>query len=84
MVLLDDTVDEGEPQSGALALAFGRKERLEKPRPGFGVHAASGVAHGHHDVSARLNVDATGLFTFFEIDAGCLDHELAAVGHGVA
>ena len=43
-VLLDDAVDDGEPQACAFALILGGEERLEQPRLDCRVHADAGVA----------------------------------------
>ena len=43
--LVDDPVDRGQPEPGALARRLGREERLEDARLGLGVHPAAGVGH---------------------------------------
>ena len=53
--LLDDAVDGGEPEPGALALFLGREERLEQPLLRLVVHADPAVADRQHHVRTRLN-----------------------------
>ena len=54
--LLDDAVDGGQAQAGALARPLGGEERLEDLRLRGRVHAAAGVAHRQHHVAAGLNL----------------------------
>jgi hypothetical protein len=42
-VIGDDPVDDREPEPGAFANLFGRKEWLEDPILRFGIHAAAGI-----------------------------------------
>ena len=50
--LLDDPVDRGQPEAGALADLLGREERLEDMLAGLAVHADAGVADGELDIPA--------------------------------
>ena len=82
--LLDDAVHRGQPQAGSLALLLGGEERLEDPRLRDSVHAEAGVADGEVDVRPGLHAHVAGRMLFVEIHVGCLDGELASVGHGIA
>ncbi len=52
VVLLDDAVDRGQPEAGALADVLGGEERLEEVGQRLLVHAAAVVAHGQQHVLA--------------------------------
>ena len=45
----DDAVDDRESEPGALADIFRRKEGLEYPILGFGIHAAAGIGDPQAD-----------------------------------
>ena len=53
VVLLDDAVDRGQAQAGALAHLLGGEERLEDVVQGLLVHAAAVVADGQQHILAR-------------------------------
>ena len=82
--LLDDPVDGGEPQPGALALLLGRKERLEDVGLRALVHAAAGVAHRHQHVRAGGDGEEPTGIGLVQLDVGGFDGEPPPVGHGVA
>ena len=80
--LLDDAVNRGESQPGALALLFGSEERLEDAGARLGIHAGSGVA----DIEANVWASHRSLRqrAMLKRDIGGADDELAAAGHGIA
>ena len=82
--LLDDAVDGGQAEAGALADILGGEERLEDLGHDLGRHAGAGVLDldqhvlaGRHAVAGELQALALG-------DVARADGERAAVGHGVA
>ena len=84
LVLLDDAVDDGQAQAGALAEFLGGEERLEDARLHFAAHAAASVGHGQQHVAAGLDVGRQVVGVRVQDDVAGLDGELAAARHGVA
>src|SRR6267143_4036611 len=80
--LLDDAIDRGESQAGAVR-TLGGKERLEDVRLSLPVHAAAGVADAEHDVRARFRERVLGEIYFVQFGVGGLDDQPAARWHGV-
>ena len=58
-MLVDDIVDHGQAEAGALALLLGGEEGVEDPGRGLGLHAHPGVAHRDPPVVA---VGCLGVF----------------------
>ena len=81
--LLDDAVNGGEAEAGALD-SLGGEKRLEDMGLSFGIHAHAGVADGQHHVLARLRWGVQAGIAFVERDIGGLDGEFAALRHGIA
>ena len=54
--LLDDAIDRGQPQSGAVANILRREERLEESAERVTVHADATVADRQTHVSSRLRL----------------------------
>ena len=83
--LAHEAVDLAQAETGALADAFGREERLECALQGGGVHAAAGVGDRDHDVLTDLDrLGHVGHIGLVEMTVGGLDRHLAAARHGVA
>ena len=82
--MLDDAVDGGEAEAGALSDFLGGEERLENVRERLRGHAGAGVGHGEHDVATGLGARMFAAVELVELAIACFDLQLAAVGHGVA
>src|SRR6185437_8043717 len=81
--LLDDAVDGGKSQAGAL-WPLGGKEGLEDVRLRVRIHAAAGIGDGEHYVVARRHRGALLGVALFQGEVGGLQNDLSALGHGVA
>ena len=82
--LLDEPVDLGKPQSRSLTDFFGREERLECLRHGFGVHPDAGISDEDPDVLAGLDFVVHACIGFVEMRVGGLDGQLASFEHRIA
>ncbi len=81
---LDDPVDHGQPQPRPLARLLGGEEGLEGALAGLLLHAVAIVDDGQRGVLAGCQRREQGALRGGEgLDAEP-DHQLAAVGHGVA
>src|SRR5712691_224016 len=81
--LLDDSVDGGEAEAGALAFFFGSEKGLEDAGLSVTVHALAGVADGNHDVGTVFDESIFGAMGAVEGNTGGTNADFAAVGHGV-
>ncbi len=66
VVLLDDAVDRGQTQAGALADILGGEKRLEDMIQRLFVHAAAVVADGQQDILAGNKSGVVGAVGFVE------------------
>ena len=82
--LLEETIDLAEAEAGALADILGGEEGIERTRLHLGRHADPGIADRDTDIIARRKVFLLTGIGRVERDIGRLDHQLAAIGHGVA
>src|SRR2546428_274924 len=73
-----------QPEAGSLAHLLGREERLEHLVANRRRDALAGVLHGDHHITSRLSLAVRPGVVLVEMDVAGLDHELAAVRHGVA
>src|SRR5207247_6923394 len=81
--LLDDSIHGRQAQPGPLAHFLGGEEGFENMRLDRLLDAASGIAHGEHDVSAgrTIQLEAGALFVDFEVSG--LERQPADARHGV-
>jgi hypothetical protein len=82
--LLDDAVDGGEAEAGALADFLGREERLEDLVADLGRDAGTGVGDVDPHVVGDRHALIGRLRRLFGGDVGGAHGELAAIRHGVA
>ena len=84
LMLLDNAIDGGQAQAGALADFLGGEKRLEEMAQGGVVHAAAGVGDAQADemAGAGFGIDHAG--DGFEDAGSGADGQASAVGHGVA
>jgi len=81
--LFHDPVHGGEAQAGSLTKLLGGEERLEDMRLRFGIHPATGIAHGQHHKTPRQGAAVAATVIRIEFDVGCLDYQLAPVEHRI-
>ena len=81
--LLDDAVDGGQAEPGALADLLGGEERLEDAADHVGRDADAGVLHLDQQVFAGGDAELGELQAFALGDVAGADGEGAAVGHGI-
>ena len=81
--LLDDAVDGGEPESGALAHLFGREERLEYLVDDRCRDAGAGIDDFDQHVVGRGHALGVIALALLAGDVGGAQREPAALGHGV-
>src|ERR1700722_7283040 len=81
--LLDDAVDDGQPEPGALALLFGGEERLEQLRARLRVDTRAGVADAQPGVPSGVSFNQRHRLVLVDLDVLDLDREAAASGHRV-
>src|ERR1051326_3963695 len=84
VMLLDDTVNGGKPQTGATANWFGRKERFENPAERRLVHAATGVCDCQHNKLALTFLWMPSRFGIRNGHTTESQMELASFGHRLA
>ena len=81
--LLHEAEDLAETQSGALADAFGRKERIKGSGDGHRIHPGARIGNRHHDVLARAHLDVLCSVGLVEVRIRRLERQPAAVRHRV-
>jgi hypothetical protein len=81
--LLGEAVDHGQPQARAHADGLGREEGVEGARHHLRGHAHAVVAHGERHVLPHRQV-APARGARVDPAVGGFNHQLAALGHGVA
>src|SRR5581483_3407118 len=82
--LLDEAVKLAQSEPGPLSHRLCSEERLEHPRESLLAHAVSGIANGHEDIFARLELRVTGGKGLVELRLARFDGELATLRHRVA
>src|SRR5262249_35259945 len=81
--LLDDAVDGGEPEAGALAHLFGREERLEYLVDDRRRDAGAGIDNFNQHVIRRRHTLGVIALALLAGDVGRAQRKPAAVGHGI-
>ena len=79
---LDNAINRGQAQAGALADFFGGEKGLEHPLQDFGIHAAPLVGHPEQCVASPLDLIGFAFEIGMAGGAG-LDKDIAAFGHRV-
>ena len=82
-MLLDDAVDCSQPESGALADLFGRKEGFEQAVAHDRIDAAAGIGHSQADVVAGPRAAVFGDEAHVHAERERADDQRSAARHGV-
>ena len=82
--LLDDAVDGGQAEAGALALRLRREEGFEQVPHDLRAHSATRVRHGQGDVRTRLGIPTTRGLIFVEHGLAGRDLDRSPVRHRLA
>src|SRR5690606_28048745 len=84
LVLLDNAVDRGKPQSRPLAHRLRREERLKNVRARLLVHTLARVRYAQKDKSTRLRPDVVLTIVEIQLDIVCLNRQRPPLRHGIS
>ena len=84
VVLLDDSENRGQSESGPFAGLFGGEEGLENAVTRGGIHPGTIVSDGQFDVTAEASPGTERLESSTDVNLTGFDREPAAFRHGIA